>query len=189
MNEQGVLRVSGYYTGKVLTKQGQKKDGTPYVRYTLMLKTNMADQYPKNITIFGDCQGFDTLVEGQYIVVGYELSEPKWNDKAKKNIQYKTATFIGMGDPNNPIVQAPVVPVVQPQALQTPITAQGLNTLQNQGSGVTAQIQAFIAAYIGQTATQGIIPSKSHFVGCYVLNNMPDVVKELVQAYEATFKQ
>lgn len=62
-------------------------------RYAIMV--NPTDNFLKKITVFDNCKGFEMLVEGNTVSVGYNNSPPTYNEKAKKNIIYKTAFWVG----------------------------------------------------------------------------------------------
>jgi hypothetical protein len=90
-----------YYIGKDFVKKGTRKDkegkDVEWKMYKLRFKKNMEDQFPIQMSAFNTVA--DTLEEGEYYNVGYKLSAPTYNDKAKKEIQYKSAFYAKKANP------------------------------------------------------------------------------------------
>lgn len=95
--KKDMLKLQGFFIGKEFVKKGTT-NGKDWTKYVLLVKSKMEDQYPKRIAMFGGCKGFDDITEGDFISVGYVLSEPYYSDKAKKKIQSKTALWVGKSD-------------------------------------------------------------------------------------------
>jgi len=105
--------MEGYYIGKEFTKGGEGKGDKPgWKLYKLSFKKNMEDEYATKLSAFNSMKGFDTLEEGEYYTIGYEESEPTYNEKAGKEIQYKTAKFVAVKKPgeSTPQQQTPTKP-------------------------------------------------------------------------------
>jgi hypothetical protein len=91
--------LTGIYFGKEFVAKIEGKDGKEgFKSYKLQFKKSNDDQYTTKIGCADFVKGFDLLEEGEIFTVGYNLSEPKYNAKAKKDIQYKTAFFIKKED-------------------------------------------------------------------------------------------
>lgn len=87
--------ITRYFVSKELVRTAKGKDGKPDFKvFKLHIKKNLEDQYPTKISCPEWVKGFDTLEEGEVFTVGYNLSDPIFNAKAGKEIQYKNAFFI-----------------------------------------------------------------------------------------------
>lgn len=95
--------MGAYYVGKEFVKKGTKKDKegneVEWKLYTALFKRSLEDQFPVRMSGFNNV--VDELEEGEYYNVGYNLSEPKYNEKAKKAIQYKSLFFAKKAEPGS----------------------------------------------------------------------------------------
>jgi len=84
-----------YYIGKDFVKKGVRKDkegkDVEWTLYKARFKKSMEDSFPMQMSAFNNV--VDDLQEGEYYNVGYTLSAPKFNEKAGKDIQYKSCIF------------------------------------------------------------------------------------------------
>lgn len=117
-NKQELQYLEGYYMGREFVKSGTKQDGTKWSLFKTKFKEKMEDQYLKQLSCFDSAKGFEDLSEGEYFLVGYTESEPKYNEKAKKEIKYKTAVWFKKKDENEETeikTERPAQPAEQPK--------------------------------------------------------------------------
>lgn len=153
-----MLKLQGFYIGKEFVKKGEK-NGKPWVKYILLVKEKMESQYSKRIAAFGNCKGLDDITEGDFISVGYVLSEPYYSEKAKKDIQSKTALWVGKSDESKAEVT---------QSTSQAVSKPDLSTF-----------DTFKANYLKAVEKAQIKPSAVHMLGSWIASNEKERVKEL----------
>lgn len=110
----------GVYLGKEFKKEGiTQKEGQedkPWKMFSISVREKDEDNFPKKLTAFASMKGFDDVTESDFVKVLYKESKPTFNEKAGKEIKYKTAVMIEkFGKDKVPKQQEP-----EPEPEQTP---------------------------------------------------------------------
>jgi hypothetical protein len=194
----------GNYIGRELVKQNpDPKEGAWKSMYKLSFKENESDMYAKKVAAFNNCKGFDSLVEGKDYTVGYNESEPKWNEKAQKTVVYKTAFWIGT--PKEHTVNALPKDAVPTQ--QKPVT--NYTTLAKDVILQINELKDFLDGDMFQKNYLEIVPSKvkcncgeeisiaqdvgfqsvNHMVGSYIRTYFPEHFERLISACKLSLSE
>ncbi len=167
-NNEEKLNLRGYFIGKEFVKAGKAASGKDWKMYKLLVKENMEQQYPKKFTMFEGLKGFDGISEGDYVNVGYVLSDPfeiTLGDGMKKTIQSKKAIWISKSDAN------------QQQTIQ-------------QSAAPTKpkiDIDKFLDMYDEKASPED--RNINHCIGTFVRTHFPEDVKEVIDKYNDKFNE
>ncbi len=176
-DKKEMLKLQGFYVGKEFIKKGNK-NGKDWSMFKLLVKEKMEDKFSKKITMFQGLKGFEEITEGDFISVGYVLSEPYeiTTDKGeKKMIQSKTALWVGKSDENaQNTTTEPQQPTTQPS--------------QTANKPDLSNFDVFKAKYMELVKNAQIKPSAIHMLGSWINSNEKDRVTELKAKCEESIK-
>jgi len=91
---------TGLYQGKTFVKKGNKKDGTEWVLWNIIVKADDKDQYGTKFKVFGGCKGWDLLTDeiiGEPINLGFVRGSYSNEYGVQES---RTVAWIGEGELN-----------------------------------------------------------------------------------------
>lgn len=179
MSEQKLQYIHGYYVGREFFKKGTKSDGSEWTIYKIKIKKDLEDQYATNLSCFSSAKGFDTLEEGEFYTVGYEESEPKYNEKAKKEIKYKTAKFITVSNPDE-------VSNTQQQTLDKPVAKQApeMDSKLDPNKEMSEEEMVFQSEVYSNNESLDEETNKAIYVGKWIMTFAPAAAARAIKQFE-----
>jgi len=194
----------GNYLGRKLTSQNKNPTGNAgewKCAYKCEFQQKPEDKFTAKVSVFDNCTGFASMVEGQRYSVGYNESEPTYNEKAGKKIIYKTAFWIGEARED---IQSTVRDMKIPE--QKTLTAEQksivsdlteINSMKNFLDGdmfqkgylevVPCKVLCSCGKEIAVEKNTGF-QSVNHMVGTYIATYYPTLFNKLIGACKLTIE-